>query len=44
MLADHLVGEVPADRLRFIHDDQPLSESSAAPGLSDMRRKLPLLA
>ncbi|KQU88301.1 methyltransferase type 12 [Variovorax sp. Root318D1] len=53
MLADHLVNEVRADRLRFIHNDEPLAETSAlkefalnqvALGLNDLRRKALLVA
>jgi len=53
MLADHLVNEVLADRLRFVHDDNPLAETSAlkefalkqvAIGLNDLRRRALLVA
>ena len=53
MLADHLVGEVLADRLRFVQNDKPLTETSAikelalkhvALGLNDLRRKALLVA
>ena len=53
MLADHLVDEVRAERLRFVHDDKPLAETSAlkefalkqvAIGLNDLRRRALLVA